>query len=126
MVAAEKVSKGEITDLESLSKELNIDLVDASKIAMSPEFIRIVKATSMSKSFMSYHSVGVRRLLDLLDNEDPKIFLSAIQLLAKILKEVDTSPSLQLNVNLESLVKRSNKLYEQTVPNNFIEADETN
>ena len=121
--AAKLITNGELSTMEELAEKLELDPVSVTKLVNDPDFIRLTKTMSMSKSFLSYHAIGLNKLLQLIEqSDDPKTFLSSIQLLAKMLKEISPdNPSVNVNINLEQLISQSDNLIRKS---NYIDAEE--
>lgn len=119
--AVKLVESGTCSTPEELAKELNLGVEEINKIIGNPEFLKLVANVSKTKLFMKFYGIGLNRLFLLIENEEnPKHFLAAFSLAGKLIEQIKDGSSVNVNVNLESLVKQTDTLYSNR---SFIDAD---
>lgn len=102
---AELVSRGRISGPRDLVKRYKVTYTQAALLLSSPNFIALVSAFSKARSHTAWHSKAIPQIIKMIDNPDPDISLRAIKLLGQITEAVKGS-ALDININLESLVKQ--------------------
>lgn len=108
----ESIVKGECTLPEDITNKFGISYEQTIHLFSDPNFTNLISKYSQAKLNLHFHSKTVNKISELSESEDAKIALQAIKLEAQLtqnLKGVGNTTDVNINFNLESLVKESEK-----------------
>lgn len=108
----ESIIKCECTTPEEISSKFGISYEQTIMLFSDPNFTNLISNYSKAKLNLHFHAKTVNKIGELAEHEDPKIALQAIKLEAQLtqnLKGVQGQQDININFNLEQLVKESEK-----------------
>ena len=105
------ISLGECTIPEDIVTKFNIPYEQVITLFSNPNFTNLIANYTKAKLSMNFHTKAVPRLMNIVDSEDNKESITAIKLLAQLTQNLKgvQSTDVNINLNLESLVKESEK-----------------
>lgn len=106
----ESIASGKCTVPEDLVNLFNITYEQSIELLNDPHFLALIGKHTKAKLNLSFHTVAIPKLDEIVRKGDYKEAMQAIKLEAQLtnnLKNVGTD--VNINLNLESLVKESEK-----------------
>jgi len=107
----ESVSLGLCTTPEDISNKFSIPYEQVIQLFSDPNFTNLIANYTKAKLNINFHTKGINRLMTIVDSEDNKESITAIKLLAQLTQNLKgvQSTDVNINLNLESLVKETEK-----------------
>lgn len=104
------IALGECSIPEELVEKFGITYENSIALLSDPQFLSTIVSFTKAKLNLTFHTEGVKKLQEIVKDNDPKIAIQGIKLAAQLtnnLKSVGTD--VNINLNLEDLVKSSEK-----------------
>jgi|SRR5215475_4401552 len=106
----EAIALGKATIPEDLVNLFNITYEQSILLLNDPTFLSLIGNYTKAKLNLNFHTKSIPKLLDIVDNGDNKESMQAIKLVAQLSNNLkNTGTDVNINLNLESLVKESEK-----------------
>ena len=119
------VARGKVKTADDLMKRYDCSFEQAIQLLSNPKFIRLVAGISLAESKLAWYGSAVPKIIEMIDSEDKKIAMQAIKLLGQTVEALKAGGSLEVNINLESLVKEfSSNLKKDDGLDNVVELEE--
>jgi hypothetical protein len=119
---AERVSRGDLTSGEQIAEEYGVTYQQAIGLFTNPNFTALVAGISKATAKLAWHGKVIPKIIKMLDNDDPKIQLQAMNLLGKITDSIKGS-DFNISINLENMVRQFSDQDEKSkTSNNLNEA----
>lgn len=118
------ISSGICTVPEDLVNLFNITYEQSITLLSDPSFLSQIKKQTQAKLQLTFHTTIPTKLNDIIKNGDNKESMQAMKLAAQLtdnLKNVGTD--VNINLNLESLVKEAEKSVNNPILNRDLEAE---
>src|SRR4030095_13903 len=113
---ATSISQGLCTIPEDLVNLFNISYEQAITLLDDPGFLTLVANTTKAKLNLNFHTKSIPRLLDIVESGDNKESMQAIKLVSQLTNNIKSlGTDVNINLNLESLVKESEKNITPTI-----------
>lgn len=102
---AELISRGELSSADEISDMYGVSFQQAVSLLGNSNFIALVQGISKARATLAWHSKVIPKVIQMLDNPDPKIQIQAMKLLGQITDSVKGG-DFNININLENLVRQ--------------------
>jgi len=115
---ANAIAKGEISTADDIANTFGLTFEQSMMVLSDSQFMSIVAKFTKSRAQLAFSTEGINRLIGMMGNEDAKVRLSSIKMLAEVagVKQVSKGTDVNVNLNLENLVKGAeSKTVEKTV-----------
>ncbi len=111
MEIVKSISLGECTIPEDIVNKFDIPYEQVITLFSDPNFTNLIANYTKAKLSMNFHTKAVPRLMNIVDSNDNKESITAIKLLAQLTQNLKgvQSTDVNINLNLESLVKETEK-----------------
>ncbi len=92
--------------MDALADQLGVSLADIINLLNEPSFIQQVRAVTKAQANLTFHSVAVGRLVDIISNGKDKTALGAINTLGRISGDLIQHKKVDVRMTFEDLRKR--------------------
>ena len=104
------IALGECSVPEDLVREFGLTYEQSISLLSDPNFLSTLSMYTKARLSLSFHSLAVGKLQEIIQDDDPKIAIQAIKLSAQLTNNLKgNNTDVNINLNLENLVKETEK-----------------